>query len=141
AGAGDGSARERLDQFFALWMRPDTGLFGSGYATVDVGSAGSMAIDGMFITCWMSMGLIVGLVCIGALFLAIGNAIAGAWSCEGGNGETNVVIGALACSAIVQMPLANIISAELGFLFWTFVVLVPAVSRPARHRPRTGQVP
>ncbi len=120
-GAGDGSARERLEQFSALWTRPDSGMIGNGFATFDVGSAGTMAVDGMFITCWITMGLIVGLICIAGLMLAMGNAIAGAWI---DRRATSIVMGALAAGAFTQMPLANIISGELGFLFWVFVVLI-----------------
>lgn len=121
-GAGDGSARERLDQFVAMWMRPDSGLIGIGYATVDVGSAGSMAVDGMFITCWMSMGLVVGMICIGGLFWAMMNAIAAAFA---DRRNTAVIVGALGLAGFTEMPLSNIISSELGFLFWTFIVLLP----------------
>jgi hypothetical protein len=130
-GAGDGSARERLEEFASLWVRPDSGMIGSGYSTVDVGSAGSMAVDGMFITCWLSMGLIVGLVCIGGLFLAIGNAVAASWI---DRRATSIVIGALALGALTQMPLANIISGELGFLFWAFIVLVTSPITPTGFR-------
>jgi hypothetical protein len=132
-GAGDDSARERIAEFMTMWMLPDSGLIGSGYSSVDVGSAGSMAIDGMFVTCWVSMGLAVGLVCIGALFWAIGNAV-GAGISQGR--DTAVVIGALALGAFTELPLANILSSELGFLFWAFVVMVPAhATLEARHNP------
>ena len=122
-GAGDGSARERIEEFLILWNRPDSGLIGNGFSTVDVGSAGSVAVDGMFMTCWLSMGMLVGLVCIAALLLAIGNAISVAWI---DRQAPSIVIGALALGALTQMPLANLISGELGFLFWAFVVLLPS---------------
>lgn len=131
-GAGDGSARERLDQFVSMWMRPDSGLIGAGYTTVDVGSAGSMAIDGMFITCWTSMGLVVGLVCIGGLVWAIANAIAAAFA---DRRDTAVVIGAFGLAGFAEMPLSNIISSELGFLFWTFIVLLPVPMLPSGYNP------
>lgn len=131
-GAGDGSARERLDQFVSMWMRPDSGLIGSGFATVDVGSAGSMAIDGMFITCWMAMGLVVGMICIGGLFWAMMNAIAAAFA---DRRSTAVVIGALGLAGFTELPLTNVISSELGFLFWTFIVLLPVPMMAPAYNP------
>jgi hypothetical protein len=130
-GVGDGSARERLDQFLALWLRPDSGMIGNGFVTVDVGNAGSMAIDGMFIVCWIAMGLIVGLICIAGLILAIGNAISAAWI---DRSAPSIIIGALALEALIQLPLANIISGELGFLFWAFAILVPPMAPGAAPR-------
>jgi len=137
-GAGDGSVRERLEQFTAMWMRPDSGLIGSGFENVDVGTAGSMAIDGMLMTCWITMGLAVGMICIGALLWAIGNAIAAATY---DRRETTIVIGALALGVLTQLPLANIISGELGFLFWTFVIMFPATLAPEPVRRRATGVP
>jgi len=133
-GAGDDSARERLEQFSALWTRSDSGLIGNGFMTVDVGSAGSMAVDGMFISSWISMGLIVGMVCIAGLVLAAGNAVANAYA---ERRTTSIIVGALACGAMTQMPLANLISGELGFLFWGFIVLIP--SPPQVGTPRLDQ--
>lgn len=129
-GSNDGSARERLDQFISLWNLPDSGLFGSGFSTVDVGSAGTMAVDGMFITCWISMGIVVGLICLAALVWACVVAMKCSWS---NTQITSVLVGALAAGSLFQMPLANIITGELGFLFWTFIVLIST-----REEPETG---
>lgn len=125
-GSGDGSAEERLEQFVALWTTWDSSLFGTGFSTTDVGSAGTMAVDGMIITCWLMMGLVVGLVCLSALVWAAGNAIAAAW--RDTRPET-IMIGAIACSALVQLPLANITAGEAGFLFWTFAALAAVPAR------------
>ena len=122
-GSDDGSARERLEQFTWLWNKPDSGLIGSGYSVVDVGSAGTVAVDGMIISCWLSMGIIVGLVCLSACVWAASNAIVAALSSEK---RTGVVVGALGCGALVQMPLSGFLSGELAFLFWAFAVLLPA---------------
>jgi O-Antigen ligase len=121
-GAGDGSAQERLAEFVTLWNLPDSSLFGTGFTVTDVGSAGAMPVDGMIVACWLSMGIVVGALCLTALFWSIGNAMAAAWS---DRTPEAVVIGALALGALSQLPLANITSAEGGFLFWTFVVLLP----------------
>ncbi|CAL8981936.1 hypothetical protein RHODGE_RHODGE_02879 [Rhodoplanes serenus] len=142
-GSQDGSLQERLEQYVTLWSQGDGTLFGSGFTVGDVGSAGVMAIDGMIVACWVAMGIAVGLVCLAGFVWAAGTAIAAA--ARVGDREA-VVIGALACGALFQMPLASIASGELGFLFWTFVALAPAAaaaapaaaaSAAARVRPRT----
>jgi len=120
-GTQDGSAQERLEEFVTLWNLPDSSLFGSGFTITDVGAAGAMPIDGMIIACWLSMGIMVGAFCLTAVFWAIGNALAVAWTDPA---PEAVVIGALALGALSQMPLANITSGENGFLFWTFAVLL-----------------
>lgn len=121
-GSQDGSVRERLEQFVTLWSQPDSSLFGEGFTITDVGSAGAMAIDGMIVTCWLTMGIVVGLLCLSGLVWAASNAIAAAWRATR---PEAVMVGALACGGLLQLPFANITSGELGFLFWTFVALAP----------------
>ena len=116
----DGSGNERLAQFATLYNRPDSTLFGSGFASVDVGVAGAEPVDGMFVACWGSMGIVVGLLYLAALFAVIFGAIK--HSLNDIRPEV-IVLGALACGSLVQVPLANITSGELGFLFWTFATL------------------
>jgi hypothetical protein len=131
-GSGDGSVQERLEQFVTLWTMWDSSLFGVGFSTTDVGTAGAMAIDGMIISCWLMMGLVVGMICLAAIVWAAGNAIAAAW--RDPRPET-IMLGALACGALVQLPLANLTSGEFGFLFWTFAVLA---TLPARANAPRG---
>ncbi|MBR0712623.1 O-antigen ligase family protein [Bradyrhizobium liaoningense] len=119
-GTQDGSAQERLEEFVTLWKLPDSSLFGSGFTITDVGSAGAMPIDGMIIACWLSMGIIVGGLCLAALCWSIGNAVSTAFADRSADA---VIVGALALGALAQLPLANITSGESGFLFWTFAVL------------------
>jgi hypothetical protein len=124
-GSQDGSAQERLDQFVTLWNLRDSSLFGIGFTVADVGSAGSMPVDGMIIACWLSMGIVVGLLCLTGLIWAATNTIVFAWAdC----GREATVVGALSLGALVQLPLANVTSGESGFLFWTFAMLLT-------HRP------
>lgn len=122
SGSEDASAQERLDQFIHLWNQPDSSLFGIGFKISDVGSAGTMAVDGMLIACWVTMGIVVGMICIAAFVFVAVQAITAAW--QDGCSEA-IVIGALGCGALAQLPLANISSGELGFLFWTFMALTP----------------
>jgi O-Antigen ligase len=119
-GTADSSAQERLDEYLALWNQTDSNVFGTGFTTVDVGSAGAVATDGMIIGCWVAMGIVVGLFCLSALVWATLNMVAAAW--RDGRREA-IVVGAIGCGALVQLPLANIASGELGFLFWTFAAL------------------
>ena len=120
-GSQDGSAQERIDQFVTLWNQWDSSLFGTGFTVTDVGTAGAMPIDGMIIACWLTMGIVVGLVCLGALVAAAINMIVTAWK----DGSPHaIVIGALGCGALSQLPLANLTAAESGFMFWTFAVLL-----------------
>ncbi|MCC6890954.1 MAG: O-antigen ligase family protein [Hyphomicrobiales bacterium] len=116
----DDSAQERLEQYVLLWNTWDSSLFGVGFTTSDVGSPGAMAVDGMIIACWLLMGIMAGLVCLFALMWAIGNTITAPW--RDLKAET-IMIGALGCGALVQLPLANITAGETGFLFWTFAAL------------------
>ncbi|CAN5265877.1 hypothetical protein BH11PSE4_BH11PSE4_40110 [soil metagenome] len=125
-GAKDGSAQERLDEFITLWNLPDSSILGSGFTVTDAGSAGAMPVDGMIVACWVTMGIVVGLVCLAALISA---ALMALWTARCDGTPEAIVIGALGCGALAQMPLANITSAENGFLFWTFVVLLTSASR------------
>jgi hypothetical protein len=119
-GTQDESALERFDEFITLWNQSDSSLFGSGFSTTDVGSAGKMPVDGMIVECWLSMGIIVGLVCLSGLVLAAVNTIRSAWL---ERNQDAIIVGALGCGALMQLPLANITAGETGFLFWTFAVL------------------
>ncbi|MDR3464641.1 MAG: O-antigen ligase family protein [Xanthobacteraceae bacterium] len=120
-GSQDGSAQERIDEFVTLWNQWDSSVFGTGFTFTDVGTAGAMPIDGMIIACWLTMGIVVGLVCLGALVAAAMNMIITAW--RDGNPHA-IIIGALGCGALSQLPLANLTSGESGFMFWTFAVLL-----------------
>jgi hypothetical protein len=128
-GTQDDSAQERFEQFVTLWSQWDSSLFGVGFTTTDVGSAGAMAVDGMIISCWLAMGIVAGLLCLSGIIWAAANAVAAAWH---GRRPEAVIVGALGCSALAQLPLANISSGELGFLFWTFAALA---SFGPRHDP------
>jgi hypothetical protein len=119
-GSQDGSARERLEQFINLWTLDDSGLFGIGFSSVDVGVAGSMAVDGMLISCWLSMGIVVGLLCLFGLFWALWSALTAALR---DTRPSMVLVGAFGLFELVQVPLANVTAGELGFLFWTFTTL------------------
>lgn len=136
-GARDGSAQERLDQFVTLWTQWDSSLFGVGFTNTDVGTAGAMPVDGMLIACWMTMGIVAGLICLAALIWAALLPVFAAWR---DGGPDAIIIGALGCGALVQLPLANITSGENGFLFWTFAVLLssrpPAIASVAEGQAR-----
>jgi len=119
-GSKDGSAQERLDEFVTVWNQWDSSVIGSGFTSGDVGSAGTMPIDGMIVACWVAMGIVVGLICLAGLGLAILNPLLTAWY---ERSRESIIIGALACGALIQLPLANITSGENGFMFWTFAVL------------------
>jgi hypothetical protein len=120
-GSKDGSAQERLDEFVTLWNQPDSSALGIGFTTTDAGSAGTMPVDGMIVACWLVMGIVVGLICLAALIWA---ALMTIWESFMDTSREAVVIGALGCGALIQLPLANITSSESGFLFWTFAVLL-----------------
>lgn len=118
-GSGDGSARERLGEFAVLWSQPNSGLFGKGFINTDIGVAGALPTDGMIAMCWASMGIIVGLVCLVSLFAVCAEALRR----TGGKDRSAVTLGALITGFIVQIPLANMASGELGFLFWLLIAL------------------
>ncbi|MBB4066542.1 O-antigen ligase domain-containing protein [Gellertiella hungarica] len=122
-GSQDGSFQERLTQYSTLWSLPDSSLIGNGFTITDVGSAGQMPIDGMIIACWLMMGIVFGILCLCAFFWAIGRAVIRALL---ERSRQAIMIGAMAMGSMLQMPLANISAAEAGFLFWSFVVLIPS---------------
>lgn len=132
-GSHDGSARERLDQYAALWSLSDSSLIGSGFTTVDTGVAGSQPVDGMIIACWQSMGIVFGLICLFALVWVAVSAILGAMN--DGDSPDRVVLGAFGVFFLVQLPLAGIGSGEAGFLFWTFMALALACGPATAPRP------
>lgn len=133
-GSKDGSARERIEEYAALWNRPDSSLFGSGFTTVDVGVAGAQPVDGMIIACWQSMGIVFGLICLFGLVWAVCSAIAGARS---DRRPEKILLGSFGVFFIVQLPLASMSSGETGFLFWIFMALALAPSpRAERHGRR-----
>ncbi len=128
--SNDGSGQERLAEFAFLWSLPGSGLFGIGFPSIDTGTAGAVALDGMIAICWACMGIVAGLVCLGSLFYTIGLAIAPAL--RSGTRES-VVLGALACGWLVQLPLACVASGELGFLFWTTTALAACMPQARAH--------
>lgn len=122
-GSQDGSAQERLEQYALLWNMPDSSVAGIGFTTTDVGVAGSMAIDGMIIACWLMMGIPVGIVCLLG-FVAV--ALLPVREAFRTRRLEAIVPGALALGAIAQFPLANLGAGELGVLFFLFAALVPS---------------
>ena len=130
-GSQDGSFQERLVQYYTLWMLPDSSLVGNGFTVTDVGSAGQMPIDGMIIACWVTMGIVGGILCLCSLVWAISGAVAGAVR---ERSRQAVMVGAMAMGSLLQIPLANITAAEAGFLFWSFVVLAPRLRAQGEAR-------
>ncbi|WFR98560.1 O-antigen ligase family protein [Rhizobium tumorigenes] len=133
-GSQDGSFQERLVQYYTLWMQPDSSVIGNGFTVTDVGSAGQMPIDGMIIACWITMGIVVGILCLCSFGWAISNAVVRSLVQRS---RQAVMIGAMAMGSLLQIPLANITAAEAGFLFWSFVVLMPR--DPLLGETRGGQ--
>lgn len=129
-GSQDGSFQERLTQYYTLWMMPDSSLVGVGYTTSDVGSAGQMPVDGQIIACWLMMGIIGGILCLCSLGWAISAALFQALM---DRSREAVIVGGMAMGSLMQIPLANIMASEAGFLFWSFVVLLPA-AKPSQGR-------
>jgi hypothetical protein len=127
SGSQDGSLQERLDQFVTLWTSPNSSVVGTGFTTVDVGVAGSMAIDGLIIECWLMMGLIVGGICLATITTTHIGII---WKALGQARREMTVAGALGLYALFQIPFASLASGELGFLFWTIAAF--SSSEPSR---------
>lgn len=132
-GGQDDSAQERLEQYIILWNMPDSSVAGMGFTTSDVGVAGAMAIDGMIIACWLLMGIPVGLLC---LFSFVWPALSAAAAAVRERSTEAVVVGAFALGALAQLPLANLGSGEIGFLFWTLVVQFSPARRASHSAGR-----
>ncbi|HMM62642.1 MAG TPA: O-antigen ligase family protein [Mesorhizobium sp.] len=131
-GGQDDSAQERLEQYVMLWNMPDSSVAGMGFTTTDVGVAGAMAIDGMVIACWLLMGIPVGLICLFSFVWPIASAIAAA---ARERSTEAAAVGAFALGALAQLPLANLGSGEIGFLFWAIVMQFSPAS-PALRQAR-----
>ncbi len=127
-GSKDGSGQERLDEYVTLWNLPDSALVGFGFTTTDAGQAGAMPIDGQIVASWITMGIVVGMVCLASLIWAATRAITPAWRDPR---PEAVVLASLAVAAMTQIPLAGF-SGELGFLFWGFagIAIAGSLARP-----------
>jgi O-Antigen ligase len=140
-GSQDGSARERLEQYVALWSLADSSVFGVGFTTADVGVAGSMAVDGTIIACWLCMGIVVGLLCLFGLVWTAAIAMGAAMRDQTAE---RVLLGAFGVFFLTQLPLAGIASGEAGYLFWTFMALAlapPAAMSQDARLPRRKLAP
>jgi hypothetical protein len=135
SGSEDDSGSERLEEFVTLWNMPDSMVVGSGFSTVDVGTAGAIPTDGQIIACWLTMGIPIGLLCLAAYVWTGFWATSAAWRNPTREG---VVLGALAFGAIViQMPLTSIASGEVSALFW----MLAAMACPREMVPTTASQP
>jgi hypothetical protein len=121
--SNDGSGQERLQEFITLWEQPQGNLFGSGFAAGDIRTAGTAAIDGMIVTCWYCMGIVLGLFYITYLIWFMFRAMLPALK---RGAREDAVLGALICGWLVQLPLSGIATGEIGFLFWTLTALAVA---------------
>lgn len=141
----DGSGQERMQEYVTLFNAPDSTLFGIGYASADPGTPGAMPVDGLIVACWLSMGLVVGLVSIAAVVWIALRALSRTYRAPT---RENVALGAIIIGSLTQIPLASIVSGELGFLFWIAIALtladgnsgaaaarIPLAYRGQRFRP------
>ena len=116
----DASGQERLGEYAAL-MEADGGtLLGHGFSSTDVMQAGALAHDGQLVVCWHTMGLVVGILSVAAVCWAAWQAMRRAWRSPDVSG---VAISGIMAGALVQVPLAVISSAEIGFLFWSLAAI------------------
>jgi len=116
----DSSGEERMLQYWTLWHQPDSGLIGGGFSAGDTAVAGTLPVDGMIVACWSAMGIVAGIICLASVASVIASDIDAALSAK----STEVILlGAIACGWLVQLPLATITSGELGFLFWSLATL------------------
>ena len=133
-GSQDGSARERLQEFSTMLNADDGTLLGHGFVFVDGGKMG-LLIDGQIISCWYTMGLVVGMICLAAILWAIGQGMS---RTAGRRDPARVVLGAFMAGTLAQMPLAGIAAGETGFLFWSLAALAAAGTPLAEIRAPIG---
>jgi hypothetical protein len=119
-GSQDGSARERIEEYVGLWSMPNSAMWGVGFTSVDVGTAGAMAVDGVVVALWLTMGIVVGLICL----FSLGWVLKEGFSISLRYGDAvSVLLGAFATFFLAQLPLSAAVAGELGFLFWIFAGL------------------
>ena len=131
-GNQDHSVQERMEQFVLLWNNPDpwNALLGIGFTTVDVGVAGSMAIDGMFIESWLMLGLVAGPIYLIA-FIWINLSMARKAFIEP---DPRVVPAAgLAFFTLFQIPFGSFTNGELEFIFWIVASFSLCLRHPSRE--------
>jgi hypothetical protein len=121
----DGSGAERIQEFVILFNHSAENVFGNGFSVVDVGTPGLMAVDGQIVSCWLTMGIMVGLACLVAIVWAAGVAL---FRVAQRRDRDGIAVGAIVAGMLVELPLAGIASSELGVLFWMFVALAASPS-------------
>ncbi len=140
-GSQDHSVQERMQQFILLWNNPDPwdAFFGIGFTTVDVGVAGSMAIDGMFIESWLMLGLFVGPIYL-LTFIWVNLTMVKQAIIEP-NPRLTAAAG-LAFFTLFQIPFGSFSSGELEYIFWIVAAFSLCVGvSPGRITKRERQRP
>lgn len=122
----DASGQERLGEYAELLNTDNGTLIGNGFGSTDVMQAGALAQDGQFVVSWYSMGLVVGIVSVAALFWVAALAILGAWRSDTLEG---IAVAGIVAGMVAQMPLAVISASEIGFLFWSLAAIGASLPR------------
>ncbi len=120
----DGSLAARWQQFTEFYGQANNFAFGDGLVAMSNLNDNPIGVlDGTMMQVFVGMGLFVGSICIGSLFLAAFLAI-GRISLR--SEAVLVVAAAVVLGEIVQVAFATITDGELGFLFWTMVGIASA---------------
>jgi hypothetical protein len=146
----DGSGSARIDQLVTTYGDVEDNLVGSGFSPPLHGIMASVeqAADGILVSSVRTMGLIVGNVYI---VLVVWAGAQGLIRISRYAPVPYIVAGAITASLIFQLPLSDLASGEVGFLYWVFIALavgsgfddhstnrITAVSYPARKYRSLG---
>lgn len=129
-GSKDGSAVERISEFVDFYAQVDQYLYGKGLGILTRPVPGLVAVDGTVIGCFLSMGIIVGSLCLIALIWAAVRAI---MHTRMTSNSMQVANSAVVFGMIITLPLAGITASESGFLFWCFVGIATAIVPQPLH--------
>ena len=133
----DGSARVRFQEFALLLEHAEDHLIGygedfSGVSHIQGGVLTVQASDGMIINHMMTMGLVVGLICI---FVTIWIAVQAVGSVGREAGPEFVIAASLVLGNIAVCPLTDPTGAEIGLLFWSFIAVCLRIAPDVAWRP------
>jgi hypothetical protein len=125
-GTQDGSAVERLSEYYDLYAMAEQYVWGKGFKMMQGDVPGLVALDGTIIGVYLVMGILVGTVFLACLIWATLRAVG---RVAYHDSPIRIATAAVVLGLCLMMPLEGITAGEFGFLFWTFTAIAIA-SKP-----------
>jgi hypothetical protein len=125
----DGSGKARLGQLFETYRLVDEMGFGLGFARLSTPFNGIDTADGEVVTAIIAMGVIVGSIYLLGLVWAGTQAV---MRISSSADPKLIVTGGVIIGLLAAIPLTGVTSGEIGVLFWVFIALATAQSKPQK---------